>query len=94
MLVIWMCDVMAPCMAAVQFNSTSVIICDKWGRLVKNIMGQTKIWEQRVVITDESVGVSQLLGARARAPLKSTSMLLIIFSCCRLICIHTAFCQF
>jgi len=38
-----------------------------WRRLVKNIMGKPKYWVEKVVITDESIGVSQLLGARVRA---------------------------
>jgi len=41
-----------------------------WHRLVKNIrVDQTKIYGRRegVAITDESLGISQLLGARAQA---------------------------
>jgi len=40
-----------------------------WHRLVKNIgVGQIKILgRKRVAITDERIGISQLLGARARA---------------------------
>jgi len=35
---------------------------------LSKILGETKIlWEQRVVITDESIGISQLLGEHARA---------------------------
>jgi len=41
---------------------------------VKNIWGQPKYWGEGVAITDESIGVSQLLGARARAAPKSTPM--------------------
>ena len=38
--------------------------------VVKNIGGQTQILEQRVVTTDESISVSQLFGAPARAAAK------------------------
>src|SRR6218665_1885585 len=39
-----------------------------WRRLVKNILGgQTKILRGKVVISDKCMGISQLLGARARA---------------------------
>ena len=50
-----------------------------WRRLGKYIgRGQTKIlWGERVIITEESIGVSQLFGAYARAaPTKSTPMTL------------------
>src|SRR6218665_3374326 len=35
--------------------------------LSKILGGETKIWEQKVAITDEHMNISQLLGARARA---------------------------
>ena len=38
-----------------------------WCRLVKNIGGKPKYWGEMVVITDENIGFSQLLGARAWA---------------------------
>ena len=44
-----------------------------WHRLVKILEGQAQIsMGQNVVITDKYMGVSQILGARARAPIKST----------------------
>ena len=33
---------------------------------MSKILGETKIWGEKVVIADESIGVSQLLGVRAR----------------------------
>ena len=45
-----------------------------WHRLVKNYWEQTEIFEgQKVVITDESMAVSQLSGASARAAPSSKS---------------------
>jgi len=44
--------------------------CNHWHRLVRNIGGKTKI---RVVITDESISISQLLGACAQAAPKDYS---------------------
>src|SRR6218665_3627535 len=52
-----------------------------WCRLVKSIGGKPKYWGKRVVITDESIGISQLLGARAQAvPPKSMPMAVYIGS--------------
>jgi len=41
--------------------------CIHWHRLVKNIGAIQKYWGKGVAITDESIGVSQLLGAHGRA---------------------------
>ena len=51
--------------------------CFHWHRLVKNIgWANQNIGEQKVVKSRKCMGVSQLLGARARAaPLKSTPMI-------------------
>jgi len=47
-----------------------------WRRLVKNIGGyyKPKCWEQKVVIADESMGVSQLWGPRPGFLPKSTHL--------------------
>jgi len=52
-------------------NYFFVISYNHWRRLDKILSGQTKILEgQKVVQSDKCMGVSQLLGARARyAPL-------------------------
>ena len=44
--------------------------------LSKILVGQTKILGGKVVKSDKYIGVSQLLGARARAAFKSTPMLI------------------
>ena len=51
-------------------------MCIHWRRLVKNIgWANQNIWGKKVVKNDKCMGVSQLLGARARAaPPKSTPM--------------------
>src|SRR6218665_2470407 len=38
-----------------------------WRRLLKNIVGKPKYWGQWVIMSDESIGVSQLFRACARA---------------------------
>ena len=48
-------------------RTSSKISLIHWHRFVKNIGGKPKYWRERVAITDESTGVTQLLGARARA---------------------------
>ena len=42
----------------------SVITSIDWSKILG---GQQKYWGQKVTITDETIDVSQLLGARARA---------------------------
>jgi len=45
-------------------------VCWHWGRFVKNSGGQTKILGEKMVITDESMGVYQFfLGGVPRLPL-------------------------
>jgi len=58
---------------------------DHWRKLVKNIGGKPTFLGGKVVITNESMGVSQLLGARTRFPSKSSTMHPIIL--CQLVII-------
>lgn len=58
-------------------QSSAVYACLYWRRLVNYMgRGRPKYWEKRVVITNEGIGVFQLLGARVRAAPKSTCMLM------------------
>ena len=48
-----------------------------WCRLIKNVgRDKPKYWGQRVAITDEGIGVSQLLVAHASAAPKSMPMII------------------
>ena len=49
------------------YISRIIAVNQNINRLVKNIGGNQNMGEQKVAITDESIGVSQLLGAHARA---------------------------
>jgi len=52
---------------------------DHWRRLVKNIGWANQNIGGKVITSDKCMGVSQLLGARARASPKSTPMARIMY---------------